>query len=110
MVVGVAVFEIHIPEAQSLKEKRMVVKSLRDRIRNRFEISAAEVALQDLHQRSRIAVSVVSSDEKTIARILEELVTFIEQEASLLGWNHEIIHFDEATDLQMPHMKFGEGE
>lgn len=106
MVVAVAVFEIHIPHAQSLKEKRMVVKSLRDRIRNRFEVSAAEVGLQDLHQRSRIAVAVVSGEEKAIGPVLENIVSMIESETSLVGWNHEILHFDEEADLQMPHEKF----
>ena len=84
----------------------MVVKSVRDRIRNRFSISAAEVALQDLHQRARIGVAVVSADEKTISPILEEVVTFIEQEATLLGWSHELIHVDESTEMQMPHLDF----
>ena len=106
MVVAAAVFEIHIPQAQSLKEKRMVVKSLRDRIRNKFEVSAAEVGLQDLHQRARIGVAMVSSDEKVLERVLEEIVSFIEGDSPMIGWTHEIMHFDDATDLQMPHLKF----
>lgn len=106
MVVAAAVFEIHIPHAQSLKEKRMVVKSLRDRIRNKFEVSAAEVGLQDLHQRARLGVAMVSSDEKVLAGVLEEIVSFIEGETALVGWTQEIMHFDDAADLQMPHLKF----
>lgn len=92
MVVGVAVFDLHIPHAQSLKEKRMVVKSVRDRIRNRFSISAAEVGMQDLHQRAQIGVAIVSADEKAISPILEQVVAFIEQEATLLDWTQELIH------------------
>lgn len=108
MVVAVAVFEIHIPQAQSLKDKRMVVKSLRDRIRNKFEVSAAEVGLQDLHQRGRIGVAMVSGNEKTLGAVLEDIVDFIEGETSLLGWSHEMIHFDDAPAQQMPHLKFDE--
>lgn len=106
MVVAVAVFEIHIPQAQSLKDKRMVVKSLRHRIRNRFEVSAAEVGLQDLHQRARLAVAIVSGQQKIAAPMLEEIVAFVEQEATLLGWSQEIIHLDEAAAQDLPHMKF----
>lgn len=106
MVVAVAVFEIHIPHAQSLKEKRTVVKSLRDRIRNRFEVSSAEVGLQDLHQRARLGVAIVSSEEKIAAPVLEEIARFIEQETTLLGWSHEMIPFDEAAASSMPDLKF----
>ena len=84
----------------------MVVKSLRDRIRNRFEVSAAEVGFQDLHQRSRIAVAVVSAEEKAIGPVLENIVSMIESEASLVGWNHEILHFDESQGINMPHLKY----
>jgi uncharacterized protein YlxP (DUF503 family) len=106
MVVAVAVFEIHIPHAQSLKEKRMVVKSLRDRIRNRFEVSAAEVGLQELHQRARLGVAIVSGDEKVVTPVLEEIVGFIEQDAALLGWSQEIVHFDDDAAQDLPHLKF----
>jgi len=50
MIVSVALFEIFIPHAQSLKDKRMVVKSLREKLRHRFEISAGEVGLNSPHQ------------------------------------------------------------
>src|ERR1043165_3490042 len=62
MVVAVALFELHIEFAQSLKEKRMVVKSLKDKLRHRFEISAAEVGLQDVHPRARIGVTFIALD------------------------------------------------
>ena len=52
MLVCVALFELDIEFAQSLKDKRMVVRSLKEKLRSRFEISAAEVGLLDLHQRS----------------------------------------------------------
>src|SRR5205085_9972494 len=60
VIVAVAIYELHIEYAQSLKDKRGVVKSLRDKLRHRFEISAAEVGLQDVHQRARLAVTFVT--------------------------------------------------
>jgi len=105
MFVGVALFELHIPHAQSLKEKRMVVKSLRDKIRNRFEVSVAEVAMQDLHQRARLAASVVSGDGPSIEKVLCSIERFVEsnEEATLVGWTQEVIDFDSDGSLEIPN-------
>ena len=101
MIVAVALFEIHIPHAQSLKEKRMVVKSLRDRIRNHFEIAANEVGLQDLHQRARLAAALIASDDAAADSMLEKLAAFVESntDATLNGWTTEKLDFDETTPL-----------
>ena len=74
MVVAVALFELHIEYAQSLKEKRMVVKSLRDKLRHRFEISAAEVGLQDVHQRARLGVAFITLDRAQAEAKLEPVL------------------------------------
>ena len=101
MIVAVALFELHIEHAQSLKEKRMVVKSLRDRLRSRFEISAAEVGLQDLHQRARLAVSFIALDNAGADAQLERILTFVESntDARLNGWMSEKLDFDESVAL-----------
>ncbi|MEE9555223.1 MAG: DUF503 domain-containing protein [candidate division Zixibacteria bacterium] len=62
MVVGVLEIVIAIPGARSLKEKRKVVKSLKDRLRNNFNISVAEIANQDIWQTATLGVAVVSGD------------------------------------------------
>ena len=101
MLVTVALFELHIEYAQSLKEKRMVVKSLVDKIRHRFEISANEVALHDLHQRARIALSLVTLDRATSDGLLDRIRTFVETntDARMTGWTSEQLEFDEMADL-----------
>ena len=101
MLVVVAMCELHIPYAQSLKEKRMVVKSLRDKLRNRFEISANEVALQDLHQRARIAVAFISHDHASADSFLDKIHGFVESntDAVLAGWTSEKLEFDEMASL-----------
>lgn len=101
MLVVAAIFEIHIEYAQSLKEKRMVVKSLRDKLRHRFEISASEVALQDLHQRARIAVAFVTNDGSTADALLDKIRSFVESntDAVLAGWTSERLDFDEMATL-----------
>jgi hypothetical protein len=54
MTVVVLTWELHIPGCRSLKEKRMVVRSLRDRLRHRFNLSVAETGLQDVHDRAEL--------------------------------------------------------
>jgi len=103
MLVVAAIFEIHIEFAQSLKEKRMVVKSLRDKLRSHFEISASEVALQDLHQRARIAVAFVASDGPTADALLDKIHSYVETntDAVLAGWTSEKLEFDEDIALSL---------
>ena len=107
MVVGVALFEIHIPHAGSLKEKRSVVRSLIERVRSRFPVSVSEVGFQDLHQRARVGVTFVSSDQKVVEKTLASIQEFAESsvEGELLGWTEELLHFDEAAPLDLPHLR-----
>ena len=93
MQVAIAVFELHIPHARSLKDKRAVVRSVRARIRSRFEMSVAEVGLQELHQRARIGAAAVGSDGASLEPLFEEVARSLEleQDASLVGWNVEVI-------------------
>jgi uncharacterized protein len=101
MIVAVVLFEIHIPYAQSLKDKRMVVRSLRDKLRGRFDVAANEVALQDLHQRSRIAISFIVDNTASADAILDRLRGFVESntDATVVGWTCEKLDFDETATL-----------
>ena len=100
MIVAVALFELHIPYAQSLKDKRTVVRSVRDKIRN-LDLSAKEVALQDLHQRARFAVSFVALDNSAADAVLEKIQSLIlsNGDATLTGWTTEKLDFDENAAL-----------
>ena len=62
MVVGLLILELHFPGARSLKDKRQALRSLETRIRNRFNVSIAEVEHQDLWQRATLAVVSVNTD------------------------------------------------
>jgi uncharacterized protein YlxP (DUF503 family) len=76
ITIALLTLEIHIPYAQSLKDKRMVVKSLKDRLRSRFNVAVSETDHQDLWQRAILSVVTVGSDEeyarKTLQLSLEE--------------------------------------
>ena len=101
MLVVVAIYELHIPYAQSLKDKRMVVKSLRDKLRSRFEISANEVAFQDVHQRARLAICFIAHDQANADANLDRILSFVESntDATLAGYTSEKLDFDETIPL-----------
>lgn len=66
MLIGLLTIDLHILEADSLKSKRLVIRSLKDRIKNKFNVSVAEVDGADLWQRSVIAVACVSNETRVI--------------------------------------------
>lgn len=77
MTVGTLQLDLLIPEARSLKDKRRVIKSLKDRLRNRFNCSVAEVAFQDTWQRSRIAACVVGTDVRHVNSQLSSMADYV---------------------------------
>ena len=78
MFVGVARFDlILLDQPQSLKAKRSIVRRLRDEIRNRLQLSVAEVDAQDLWQRAVFGVAAVSADQTTARRLLQDCAELI---------------------------------
>jgi uncharacterized protein YlxP (DUF503 family) len=93
MVVGVCTVQFEI-FARSLKEKRSVVKPILARVRDRFNVSAAEVEDQDAWQRSTLAFACVASDANYAHGLLTKVVTFIEAshfDANILDYQIELI-------------------
>lgn len=77
MYVAVCRLELRIPSAHTLKDKRQVIKSILNRIKNR-NLSVAETGLQDIHQRSEIGFAIVSNDRNVSEDICRKTVDFIE--------------------------------
>jgi uncharacterized protein len=73
MVVGVIVWDLEVVGAQSLKDKRRVVKSLKDRLHARFKVSAAETAHQDVWQRAQVAAALVSGEHRHVVDVIDEM-------------------------------------
>jgi uncharacterized protein YlxP (DUF503 family) len=73
---------LRLEDSHSLKEERHVVESLKSRLRNRFNVSVAEIDYQDLWQRAAIAAVTVSSDHAHAEKVLRSVE---EEAASLLG-------------------------
>jgi uncharacterized protein YlxP (DUF503 family) len=94
MVIGYAVFDLHLPGCRGLKEKRMIVRSLKARIRQEFQVSAAEVADQDLLQRARLGVAVVGGEQPPLDALLQHVLAFVEEnlDGNILDYRNEFIH------------------
>jgi len=75
MVVGVLRLRMVVRGAHSLKEKRRVLKSLKDRLRNRFNISIAEIGDQDHHQSLELGVAAVGTDRRYVNGLLSGVVS-----------------------------------
>ena len=76
MTIGLLEMDFLVPGARSLKEKRSIVKGMKDRLRARFNCSVAEVAFQDVWTRFRLAVCVVSGDGRFANTQLNEIARF----------------------------------
>ncbi len=78
MKVGVIKFSIRLPENQSLKGKRRVVKSLCQKIRNHFEVSVGEVESNDNLKIAVIGISLVSNDNQVIQKVISQILQFLQ--------------------------------
>ncbi|MCP9450112.1 MAG: DUF503 domain-containing protein [Nitrospira sp.] len=77
MVVGLCTVELFLAESRSLKDKRQVLHSLKDRLRGTFNVSVAEVDGQDLWQKAVLAVACVSNESGHVNSVLEQALNVI---------------------------------
>ncbi len=84
MRVAAIAVDFRIPGSDSLKSKRMVMRSLKDRIRSRFALAVAEVGHQELHARGLLGVAAVGADGGVVAQVLDEALRLIESDARIL--------------------------
>lgn len=73
MVIGLLTLDLHFPGARSLKDKRQALRSLETKIKNRHNVSVAEVEHQDLWQRARVAVVGVNTDHTHLETTLQHV-------------------------------------
>ncbi|MGQ9646669.1 MAG: DUF503 domain-containing protein [Thermodesulfobacteriota bacterium] len=79
MVIGVCQLDFRIPENQSLKGKRHVIRKIIDRVRHRFNVAISEVGDNDLWQRGQIGICTVGNDRRHINSSLDKVIDFIEK-------------------------------
>ena len=80
MVIGFLQASISIPEARSLKDKRMVLRSLKDRALNKMNISVAEVAKQDKWQAAEIAFVTIAAQKDVVEKRLSQIATHLQSD------------------------------
>jgi uncharacterized protein len=99
MVVGVCRITLMVPESHSLKEKRMVLRSIKDRTALKFNVAVAEVGDQDNWQSAVLGLAVVANDRRFVEGMLEKIVKFIEELA-----------IAKLIDDERDFVNYGEGE
>ena len=92
MNIAAMTFRLHTPWVHSLKEKRMIVKSMIAKLQNRFHVSAAEVDEQDIHQIIVIGVAAIVPSNAMADSLMNEISLFVEEnnEAEILEEAREI--------------------
>lgn len=93
MMIGCCTVEIRIPMSNSLKDKRGVIKSMTERLRNQFNIAVAEIDKNDNLKLATIGLVTISNDSRYIDQLLSKVVKFIEdfREVQLVDYSIEFI-------------------
>ncbi len=77
MIVGLCTVELYMPDADSLKAKRQILLSLKDRLRDKFNVSVAEVADQDLWQKAVLGIACVANEGAHVNQVLDQAINLI---------------------------------
>ncbi len=93
MFIAAVKIKLHLPWVHSLKEKRMVVKSLTSKARNQFNVSAAEVEELDMHQTAVLGFAGIVGDKAQADSIIDKVINFIEDntEGEVVSVEREVI-------------------
>ncbi len=84
MVIGVCTIELMVTDSNSLKDKRQVIKSLIDRIRHRFNVSASEVEHQNLWRMAGIGIACITTDQQFASTMLNKVIELVEGEPRVM--------------------------
>ena len=92
MIIATITFKLHAPWVHSLKEKRLIVKSILAKLQNRFHVSAAEIDEQDTHQIIVIGVAAIVPHNAQADSLMESISRFVEEncEAEIIDEEREI--------------------
>jgi uncharacterized protein YlxP (DUF503 family) len=83
LIVGTCRIVLHIPDSGSLKAKRFALRRLKDRIRNKFNVSVGEVDDFDLWQRATIGVAVISRDGQFADQVISKVLDLVESDRNV---------------------------
>jgi uncharacterized protein YlxP (DUF503 family) len=104
MTVGIARVTLFLGESHSLKEKRMVLRRMKDLVRNKFNVSVAEVSEHDRWQRAVLGLTLVGSDRRFTESALDEVLRFIRDHVQVSNEEKELQTFgDELAGPDFKH-------
>jgi uncharacterized protein YlxP (DUF503 family) len=95
MTVGIARITLFVPESHSLKEKRMVLRRVKDRVRNKFNVAIAEVDDNDVWQRGVVGLALLGNDRRFVESALDEVVRFVRSLAETTNVERELLTFSQ---------------
>ncbi len=90
MAIGILTLDLYLPGVRSLKHKRKILKSLKDRIGNRFNVSIAEMDAHEKWQRGILGVVNINNDQRYIESLLNTVVKFVENSYDCQVINHQV--------------------
>jgi uncharacterized protein YlxP (DUF503 family) len=96
MIVGICKIALYLPSCRSLKDKRSILRKLKDKFFSQFKILLSEVGDLDLWQRASMGFAVVGSDKKLVESIIEKALNFVDlkEGAEIIDRAVEFIHFN----------------
>jgi uncharacterized protein len=106
MTVGIARLTLFIPDSHSLKEKRMVLRRVKDRTRQKFNVAIAEVEDQDVWQRAVLGLAVVGNDGRFVDGALDEVIKFVRGEVEVTNAEREVQTFSDALETNDLGVKY----
>jgi uncharacterized protein YlxP (DUF503 family) len=90
MTVGIARLTLFLPEVHSLKEKRMVLRRVKDRAQQKFNLAIAEVGDNDVWQRAQLGLAVLGTGRRFVDAALDEIVRFVRAEVEVTNVEREV--------------------
>ena len=93
MIIGIMTIQVSVFEAMTLKDKRRIIKSLKDRIRNKYNVSIAEVGHNDSIRTAILGVALVANKSRFVNSALDEIVNFVRSipQLTLVDYNIETV-------------------
>ncbi len=90
MIVGLCTIELYIPDGHSLKSKRQILLSLKDRLHRKFNLSVAEVDEQDLWQKAVLGMACVANEGAYVNSVLDQALNLVRSVPVIEVVNHRI--------------------
>ena len=109
MTVGIARLTLFVAGSHSLKEKRMVLRRIKDLVRQKFNVSIAEVAENDVWQRAVLGLAVVGNDRRFVEGALDEVVGFVRGKGDVTREERDVQTFNDGEELVSADFRHWQG-